>query len=157
MVVDVTNKGDYQWGMERPNTVSGLQAKRAELVKLRELLQADFKKVTCDIDHLDACLRLFDPAAEELQQTKNRYATAHRAHFGHTKRFVLNALRIAEGPLTSVAITRDWIKDRGLEPDESTRVILTKRIGACITSLKGQGHIVQEGLSGEYKAWRLTS
>lgn len=143
--------------MERPNTISGLQAKRAELIKLHDNLIADAKKVTCDIDHLDACIRLFDPDADFQQRMKNRYATKHRAHFGHTRRFVLNALRIAPAPMTSVEITHDWIKDRGLEPDESTRVLLTKRVGACITSLKRKGLIEQAGMNGEYKAWRLSA
>jgi len=142
-------------GMERPNTIAGVQAKRAELVKLHDNLIADAKKVTCDIDHLDACIRLFDPDADHQQRLKNRYATKHRAHFGHTRRFVLNALRIAPEPMTSVDITRDWIKDRGLEPDESTRILLTKRIGSCITSLKRQGLIRHHGMKGEYKAWEL--
>ena len=43
--------------IERPNTVAGLLAKRDELVKLRKQLEADLRKVTCDIDHLDAAVR----------------------------------------------------------------------------------------------------
>lgn len=50
--------------MERPNTIAGLQAKRRQLVKLRKDLERDARKVTCDLDHIDACIRLFDPAAE---------------------------------------------------------------------------------------------
>ena len=34
--------------MERPNTISGLQAKRRQLVKLRKDLERDARKVTCD-------------------------------------------------------------------------------------------------------------
>src|SRR5690349_19604317 len=122
--------------MERPNTIAGLQAKRAELLKLHGQLIADAKNIVCDLDHIDATIRLFDPAADLQRRVKNRYAIKHRAHFGHTRRFVLNALRVAPAPITSVAITLEWIKDRGLQPDESTRIILTKRIGACITGLK---------------------
>lgn len=48
--------------MERPNTVSGLVAKRAELVAYRTSLEAELRKVTSDIDHLDAAIRIFDPA-----------------------------------------------------------------------------------------------
>ena len=40
--------------MERPNTVAGLKAKRAELAKLHEALEAEVRKVTCDLDHANA-------------------------------------------------------------------------------------------------------
>jgi hypothetical protein len=52
--------------MERPNTIAGLQAKRKQLVKLRKDLERDARKVTCDLDHIDACIRLFDPASHSL-------------------------------------------------------------------------------------------
>jgi hypothetical protein len=141
--------------MERPNTISGLQAKRAELIKLHDQLVADAKKVMVDIDHLDATIRLFDPDADLSRRLKNRYAIKHRAHFGHSRRFVLNLLRTASAPMTSKDITMEWIKDRGLQPDESTRVLLTKRIGACITGLKRDALIEYAGMDGEYKSWRL--
>jgi hypothetical protein len=141
--------------MERPNTVSGLQAKRTELVKLRKHLIADAKKVLCDIDHLDACIRLFDPDADIEKVRLNRYATKHRAPKGHQKRFVLGMFREATEPLTSRQITEAWIKDRGLEPDESTFLILRKRIGSCLKTLNNEGVIEGAGDDREYKLWQL--
>lgn len=141
--------------MERPNTVSGLQAKRAELAKLHKHLIADAKKVLCDIDHIDACIRLFDPDADIERVRINRYATKHRAPKGHQKRFVLGMFREATEPLTSRQITEAWIVDRGLEPDESTFVILRKRIGACLINLSKDRMIEGAGSTGEYKLWQL--
>ncbi|MDP3740158.1 MAG: hypothetical protein Q8R02_22425 [Hyphomonadaceae bacterium] len=155
MACTIVVDGVYHETMERPNTISGLQAKRAELIKLHENLVADAKKVMVDIDHLDATIRLFDPDADLSRRMKNRYAIKHRAHFGHSRRFVLNALRTSTAPMTSKAITYEWIKDRGLKPDEATRVILTKRIGACISGLRKDGHIEYAGMDGEYKTWRV--
>lgn len=141
--------------MERPNTVSGLQAKRTELAKLHGQLKAEAKKVLCDIDHLDACIRLFDPDADIERIRLNRYATKHRAPKGHQKRFVLGMFREATEPLTSRQITEAWIKERGLEPDESTFVILRKRIGACLKTIHSNGLIEGVGQDGEYKLWQL--
>jgi hypothetical protein len=45
-------------------------------VKLKAELEADVRKVTCDLDHLDACIRLFDPQADT--RAVKRYATKHR-------------------------------------------------------------------------------
>ncbi len=141
--------------MERPNTVSGLQAKRKELVKLHKNLVAEAKKVMCDIDHLDATIRLFDPDADLGRVRRNRYATKHRAPKGHMKRFILDQFREADVPLSSRNITEAWIKDRGLQPDEATFVILRKRIGAAIQTAKQGGVVEEVGSDGEYKLWRL--
>jgi len=130
--------------VERPNTIAGLQAKRKELVKLRAALEADVRKVTCDLDHLDACIRLFDPSAATAATIK-RYATKHRARKGQMKRFVLDRLKEAQGPLTSLDIAEAWVADRGLKIDHGTAVMIRKRVGACLTTLQAQGVIVGEG------------
>ena len=147
--------------MERPNTISGLQAKRAELAKLHKHLLAEAKKVLCDIDHIDACIRLFDPDADLERIRLNRYATKHRAPKGYMKRFVLAQLREATEPITSRQITDAWIKDRGLQPDEPTCVILRKRVGACLVTCQheglaeGAGQTTEHDGWGPYKLWRL--
>ncbi len=147
--------------MERPNTISGLQAKRKELVKLHKNLIAEAKKVLCDIDHIDACIRLFDPDADIERIRLNRYATKHRAPKGYMKRFVLDQLREAPEPLTSRQITEAWIKDRGLEPDEATVTILRKRVGACLKTCEkgglaeGAGQTTVHDGWGPYKLWQL--
>jgi len=140
--------------IERPNTIAGLQEKRAELAKLHKHLVAEAKKVLCDIDHVDACIRLFDPDADIERIRLNRYATKHRAPKGHLKRFVLGQFRVAAGPLTSRQITEAWIEDRGLQPDDATFVILRKRIGACIQTVRKDGTIEEVGGDGEYKTWQ---
>ena len=66
--------------MERPNTVAGLLEKRAELAALVKFHQAELRKVVCDLDHLDATIRLFDPDAD-ISRVK-RYPTKHRAFKG---------------------------------------------------------------------------
>ena len=139
--------------LERPNTVSGLLAKRAELVKLRADLEAELRAVTCDIDHLDGAIRLFDPAATPA--ARKRYATKHRAKKGQMQRFVLGALRDATGPLTSRDIAEAWCADRGLQADDGTLVVIRKRVGACLIALRGKGVAQDVERVGEHKGWRL--
>lgn len=138
---------------DRPNTVSGLIAKRDELLALRRKLEAEARKITCDIDHLEACIRLFDP--ENTPEAVKRYSVQHRAQKGHLKRFVLGLLRDAEGSLSSRQITEAWIADRGLRADDATFVILRKRIGACLIAMRADGLAEDVGHDGEYKVWRL--
>lgn len=137
--------------MERPNTVAGLIAKRDELHKLRKALESEIHKLTCDIDHLDAAISLFD--ASQTPRAITRYVTKHRAKKGTVGKFVLDYLRTATGPVTSRQITEAWIAKRGLNADEPTFVIIRKRIGACLTKFRVQGVIVSAGVEGDYKAW----
>src|ERR1700754_5150070 len=102
---------------DRPNTVAGLVAKHAELTALREKYRAEIKKLTVDIDHLDAAIRLFDPNADT--SAIKEYVTKHRAQKGSVTRFILTAFREATAPLTSRRITEMWVEDRGLIADEA--------------------------------------
>lgn len=144
---------------ERPNTVSGLVAKHAELSALRDRFKAEIKKLTVDIDHLDAAIRLFDP--DTSTYAIKQYVVKHRAQKGSVKRFVLGCFREATEPLTSRQITEMWAADRGLVADEATYTILRKRIGACIKSCVNQGLIEDHGWTknhgenGPYKLWAL--
>ena len=145
---------------DRPNTVSGLVEKHKELMDLREKYKAEIKKLTCDIDHLDAAIRLFDPNADTY--SIREYVTKHRAQKGSVKRFVLNTLREASEPMTSRQITELWVLDRGLKADEQTVTTIRKRIGACIKTCVTQGLIEEAGTSpsieggyGPYKTWRI--
>ena len=76
---------------ERPNTVSGLIAKRIELVAYRARREADVIALTVDIDRRGSAIRIFDP--EDTPEARMRYAALHRAPKGQSTRFVLRALR----------------------------------------------------------------
>jgi hypothetical protein len=70
---------------ERPNTVSGLNAKRKELVKLLGNITADAEKVRKGIKHIDACVALFDPSAKPLTTYHDGFIPRHtdRGCLGH--------------------------------------------------------------------------
>lgn len=139
--------------MERPNTISGLRSKRAELLSLKKALEADLKKVICDLDHIDASIRLFDPAL--TAKVVARYGIKHRAQKGTVRVHVLTMLRAADGPLTSREITRAWMSDRGLRSDEVTYVMIRKRFGSCLTAMKADGMVRGTVQEGGYKGWEL--
>ena len=139
---------------ERPNTLSGLVAKRAELVKYRSQLEADIQAVTVDIDHLEAAIRIFDP--EDTPTARRRYAALHRAPKGQSTRFVLARLREATEPLTSRGLADAWCRDRGLVAKDSTVSMLRKRIGATLKALHNKGLVRKDGHVGAHIGWRLS-
>jgi hypothetical protein len=138
---------------ERPNTVSGLEAKKAQLVRYREALEAEIRKVTCDIDHLEAAIALFDPNA--TPNAIRRYVVRHRAKKGTVKAFILDTLREADAPMTSEAITDLWLKARGLNASPDVRVVIRKRIGAALISLRARGILRNEGEQVGVKGWAV--
>ena len=138
---------------ERPNTVAGLIAKRDELVKLRKTLEQDLRSVTCDLDHLDAAIRLFD--VETTPDAIKRYARKHRAKKGTVRRFILTALREGTEPVTSRQLTVQWCEERGLKSDDATFLIIRNRLGACLNNMQQQGITTGAGVADGYKRWRL--
>lgn len=140
--------------MSEPHTIAGLQRKRAELVELRRQLEADLRKVTVDIDHLDAAVRLFDP--ESTPAAIRRYTTKHRAKKGHVARFVLERLRATAPDLTTTRdLTQAWLEARSLRTDDATFVVIRKRIGACLIKLVAQGSAEAVDTGGLYRGYRL--
>lgn len=139
--------------MERPNTLSGLVAKRDELAKYRDQLEADIKALTVDIDHLEAAIRIFDP--EDSPAARKRYAALHRAPKGQSTRFVLGSLREASEPLTSRQLADAWCADRGLTAKPSTVSMIRKRISATLTALHHKGTVCQDGHAEGLILWRL--
>ena len=140
---------------ERPNTVAGLIAKRDELVKLRDRLEADIRAITVDIDHLEAAIRIFDP--ENTPEARKRYAALHRAPKGQSTRFVLAKLREASEPLTSRQLADMWCEDRGLNAKPSTVSLMRKRIGATLKALHHKGLVAQDGHVEGLVGWRISA
>jgi hypothetical protein len=138
---------------ERPNTISGLNAKKAELEKYRALLEAEIRKITCDIDHIEGALKLFDPV--NTPAAIKRYVVRHRAKKGTVKRFILEMLRTASRPLTSAEITDAWVEARALRTDRDTLIVIRKRIGAALISMRNAGLTKNEGVIDGLKGWRV--
>ncbi len=138
---------------ERPNTIAGLVEKRIALVKYRDQLEADIVAVTCDIDHLEAAIRIFDP--EDSPEARQRYAALHRAPKGQSSRFILGKLRKASEPLTSRSLADEWCGDRGLVAKPSTVSMLRKRIGATLAARHRKRLVRQDGYVGAHIGWRL--
>ncbi len=139
--------------MERPNTIAGLVAKRAELLKLRARLEADIQAITVDVDHLEAAIRIFDP--DNTPEARMRYAALHRAPKNQSTRFVLAKLREASAPMTSRELAALWCQERGLNAKESTISMLRKRMGATLKGLHNKGLVRQDGHVEGLIGWRL--
>lgn len=138
---------------ERPNTLAGLVEKRAQLAGMLNYHRAEIRKVICDLDHIDATIRMFDPDADVSRVV--RYPTKHRATKGEASRFILLMLKKATAPLTSLDIVQAQIKARGLKADDQTVVLMRKRVGATLSAQQRLGVVRSIPQPGPYKGWEL--
>jgi hypothetical protein len=137
--------------IERPNTVLGLLDKRAQLAGKLKYLRAEERKVICDLDHIDAAIRLFNAKPNEDRIV--RYPTKHRAKKGEVVRMVVRLLKNATKPITSLDIVLVQIEERGLKTDDETVILMRKRVGACLNKLKNEGVVRVVPQAGLYHGW----
>lgn len=138
--------------MERPNTVAGLKAKKKALEAELKAAKKAVKAIKIDIQHIEAATRLF---TDNTERAIPRRDVQFRAERGEMRRHVLTALRESTAPLTSQEIADAWCKARGLNADHETYVLIRKRVGACLNTLKRAGTINEIPMEGLYKGWQI--
>tara|TARA_R110000796_G_scaffold123164_1_gene237454 strand:+ start:1316 stop:1783 length:468 start_codon:yes stop_codon:yes gene_type:complete len=150
---------EHEIKYDRPLTVSGLIAKHKELTMLCDKYRAEIKKLTVDIDHLDAAIRLFDPNAETYAM--KAFARTTRIPKGKLKYFLLSTLREAPAPMTSRQLAILWAHECGLDQSDQAINETRKKITACIKENARQGLIesvgqtTDHGANGPYKLWMI--
>lgn len=91
--------------MSEPHVVSALVAKRAELTGRIEHFQVQIRKISMDVDHLDATLQLFDPDYDLLSiKPKGIRSTNPWFVKGEIPRLALDTLRTTSTPLSTCDI-----------------------------------------------------
>jgi hypothetical protein len=139
--------------IERPNTVAGLIEKRREIAGQIDHHRRILNELVSDLDHVDAVIAMFDPDAD-LGRAKP-HPPRQAAFKGEMRRHVLQALRAAQGPITSLDIARQVMEARGLDASDARMVsTVRKRVGACLYKLRASGIVSEVPQAGEYKGWR---
>lgn len=140
--------------VERPNTVAGLIAKHREIAGQIEAKRRELNALVFDLEAIEHTIRVFDPSAQ-LGRAKP-LPSQDAAFKGEMRRDVLNALRTAQGPITSLEIARQVIARRKLSDDPKTVSMIRKRVGAALFKIKAAGLVCDVPQAGEYKGWALT-
>ncbi len=132
--------------------------KRREIAGKIEHHQRALNDLVIDLDHVDACIRLFDPECDLGPAKAKRFPAQHAAFRGETQRYVLGALRAAAGPVTSLEIAVEVVKGRGLDPNDQQAVsLIRKRVGACLFKLRQKGVVQEMPMTGSYKGWKTAA
>jgi hypothetical protein len=143
--------------IERPNTVSGLIAKRAEIAGQIEVAQIELRRLIANLDHVDATIRLFAPdLATETIRSKRPMPPQHQALRGEVKRTVLDTMREARRPVTTAEIATKVLSARMLPAtDPELRKLFVRRVGQCLHMMRGKGIVRALELPGRFQGWEL--
>lgn len=139
-------------------TVHGLLRKRAALASEIEHHRAQIDVRLVALDHVDATIRVFKPDID-IGDLPERPAPPPNAAFrGEVQRFLLDALRRADGPLTTTALALRIMEARQL--DVSDRVLaklIRARTGNSLRRLGKSGYIVSRKYgTGAELEWAAT-
>jgi len=143
--------------MADPHVVTALVKKRAELAGMIEHTQGELKRLTVELDNVEATLRIFDPDIDLEAIAPRRVPVAHHAFRGETSRILLETLRATTIPLTTAQLTRAVIKARGLDTaDKRLTRTMSQRVGAALRHWeKKRGAVRSLSGPGQMNLWEL--
>jgi hypothetical protein len=125
-------------------TAQAIAKKRRELQLTRAELEKQIKAIDASIALLGKAIAVFDPSTKI-------HLDAHGLkpkRFAHTRRFVLNIMREAEGTLTAVEIAEAWIRQEQVEDTKANRRSIISRVKSCLQNCKVQGIVERDGEGG---------
>jgi len=139
------------------HVLHALVRKRAELAGRIEHNQLELRRLIGELDHIDATIRIFDPAIDISAIRAKPVPPRHAAFKGEVTRIVLRMLREAEGPVTSRQIAERLMQDRGLNQDDrEMSVTMVKRVCACLRKHRQAGTIRTGPIDGRLQGWVLS-
>jgi hypothetical protein len=140
--------------MAESQVVSGLVAKRSELVGQVEHYRRELHRLADELGHLDATIRLFDPnydlGAFAVSKTGGRHQWFGA---GECQRLVLETLRDAVDPLSGRALARTLLARKGLEDNREVLAAVQKTALAVLRRLAAKGVVRSQALADGTRVW----
>lgn len=138
---------------------AALVRKHAELSGEIEALQIKLDGMRADLVHLHAAIRILSPGVDPAAIRPKRPSRRGCEWFGRSElgRLMLEVLRDAREPLSAVAVAREVMERRGLDP--SDRTALRRVEGMVGPALRRrEGKTVESIVNGRRAlTWRLAA
>jgi hypothetical protein len=137
--------------------VSGLVAKRGELAGEVERHRRELQRLADELGHVDATIRLFDPAYD-LGGIRPR-RRGHRTLWfgpGECQRLVLDTLREAREPLSGRALAQELAARKGWETDREVPAQVNKTVSAVLRRLVAKGVVGHSPRADGTRVWDLS-
>ncbi|MDP1774696.1 MAG: hypothetical protein Q8L15_20710 [Methylobacter sp.] len=142
--------------MAESHIISGLVSKRSELAGLVQHYQVEISRITGDLNHIDATIKLFAPEFDlrTLRAKEHRERNQYFKH-GECPRITLDILRESGDALTSRQIAADMLRRKGLELSAERIDQFQKSVLNVLKKLEDKGLVVQGGTKGVSRTWRI--
>jgi len=144
--------------MAESHVVSGLVAKRGDMAGLIEHHQKAVARLSADLAHLDATIKLFSPDFD-LRTVRAKAHRRRSSHFaqGECQRLILEIFREAGGAeLSSRQIAESLVQRKGLEDNIEMIEQMQKTAAGVLRRL--EGNLIQlTGKAGKAQVWVLIS
>jgi len=133
-----------------------LKRKRAEITGEIARCHALAQKLSDDLVHLDATLRMIAPdfVAESILP-KVFVPPKSWSKRGEMSRAVLSILRVAKGPLTAREIASMVVAQRGLDHDQAILKIMTRRVAGVLRDKRDVGVVRSLEETGLWLQWEI--
>lgn len=135
--------------MAEPHVIDALCAKRAEINGHIHDLEKRIARQRVALSNLDATIRLFSPETNpDAIPAKRPYRRTR--YFGHNElsRLVMEALRLATGPLVAADIATAVMRAKSAAADDAAfKAIVTERALGILRGLAKRGEVARSGTS----------
>ena len=136
--------------------LEALKRKRAEITGAIARCHADIHRLSEELEHLDATLRLFAPDFVAESVLPKVFAPPKSwSKRGEMSRAVLSILRVAKGPLSTREIASMVVQQRGLECETDILNIMTRRVGHVLRDKRDKGVIRSIEETGLWLQWEI--
>jgi hypothetical protein len=135
--------------MVETHVISALRTKRAEISGHVHDLEKRIARQRANLANLDATIKLFSPGTNPDTIPPKRVYSRTR-YFGHNElsRLVMDALRLATGPLAAADIATAVMRAKGAALDDAAfKAIVTERALGVLRGLAKRAEIVRTGTS----------
>lgn len=113
----------------------GIAKKRAELLTLRRELEKQIKAIDKSIALLGQAVQVFDPSTKLHLAAHSLKPKRHPK----TRRFVLDILREADGPMAVRQIAAAWMQAEGVAETAESLRLYRGRVSSCLQNCRAQG------------------
>jgi len=143
--------------MAETHVVSGLAAKRSELTGQIEHYHTLIKRLTADVAHIDAALKIFSPVFD-LRTVRSKAYRTRVSIFRHGDALVqvLDVMREAGEPMTSSQIAETLLAKRGESSGEADYNCAGKHVNNALHRLEKKSLVrISGNLPGKGKGQHL--
>ena len=137
-------------------TVHGLIRKRADLAGQVEALHIHLASLMASLNAIDTSIRVFKPDID-LEDLPSRIPPAPMTAFrGEFQRFLLDELRKAERPLSTLELAASVMGRRMLDPtDKIVASLIARRTGYALCKMRKAGTVASRAIDrkGGLQEW----